>query len=106
MLPRSAGAALPLHLAAHLHSCAASKHAGRQLLPHAVCHWCAGSLLTRVAGASYRGGQSDIVLMKCICYTSLLHPLFFNLNIAQVHIGAIGRVSVRKDPLTTDFTAL
>lgn len=33
-------------------------------------------------------------------------PLFFNLNIAQVHIGAIGRVSVRKDPVTTDFTAL
>lgn len=28
VLPCSAGTALPIHLAAHLHSCAASQHAG------------------------------------------------------------------------------
>lgn len=53
VLPRSAGAALPLHLAAHLHSRAASQHAGRQLLPHTISHRRAGSLLTTAAGASY-----------------------------------------------------
>lgn len=76
VLPCGAGAALSLHLAAHLHSCAASQHAGCQLLPHTISHRRAGSLLTTAAGASYRGGQSDIMLVKRIRYT----PPFFNLH--------------------------
>lgn len=57
VLPRSAGAALPLHLATHLHPGAARQHAGRQLLAHPLPHRRAGALPAAAAGAAHRGGQ-------------------------------------------------
>lgn len=57
--PCSAGAAVPLHLAAHLHTCATSQHAGHQLLPHPIPHWGAGTLPSTAAGAAHRGGRSE-----------------------------------------------
>lgn len=56
MRPRGAGAALPLHLATHLHPGAARQHAGCQLLAHPLPHRRAGALPAGAAGAAHRGG--------------------------------------------------
>lgn len=51
--PRSPGAALPVHLAAHFRARVTSQHAGHQLFPHPVPHWGAGTLPAAAAGAAY-----------------------------------------------------
>lgn len=56
MRPRSAGAAVPVHLAAHVCARAASKHAGHQLFSNAVPDWRSGAMPATAAGASHRGG--------------------------------------------------
>lgn len=56
MQPRRAGAAVPLHLAAHIRPSVTSKYAGHQLLSNPVPHRCAGSMFAGTAGAAHRGG--------------------------------------------------
>lgn len=69
MWPCGAGAALPLHLAAHLRARVTWQHAGHQLLPDALPDRRAVAVPAAAAGAAHRGGGAAL-LLKRRCYVT------------------------------------
>ena len=60
MLPRDGGGHLPLHLAAHLHPRAATRHDRHRVLANALPHRAAHQLAAAAQGAAAGGGELPV----------------------------------------------
>ncbi len=65
VLSCSGGSTLPLHLAAYVHPCAPTLHAGYCLHPYPLYSWPTLQLSASTQGAAHRGGKMSFCCLWC-----------------------------------------